>query len=69
VILWTPIPMEVVLAGMEDSPAYLEVEYNGRTLLLENIVHNQYKIVRLISTNPEEYLRNDNQPGTVITYG
>jgi hypothetical protein len=63
------MPIETVLDGMETSPQYIEVEHNGRMLLLENIVHNQYKIVRLISTNPEEYLRSENQPGNIITYG
>ncbi|MCE5287059.1 MAG: YlzJ-like family protein [Pelosinus sp.] len=68
-ILWTAMPIEAVLDGIETSPVYIEAEYNGRRLLLENIAHNQYKIVRLISTDPAEYLCNDNQPGTIITYG
>lgn len=68
-ILWTAVPIEAVLDGIENSPSYVEVEHNGRRLILENIAYNQYKIVRLISTDPEEYLHSDNQPGTVVTYG
>jgi hypothetical protein len=63
------MPMEMVLDGMDIAPTYIEAQYNGRKLVLENVEHNQYRIVRLISTDPMEYLSSETQPGTIITYG
>lgn len=66
-IIYTPLPPEVVLEGMDkEYPQCQEISYNGAKLLVEPYGPDKYKIVRLISTNPRDYLRNDLQPGTEI---
>ncbi len=69
-ILWTVFPVELVLNGFEaQTPStYEEIEYNGVKLLVERISAVECRIVRIISTNPEDYLCPDFQPGITLSY-
>ncbi|HHY37558.1 MAG TPA: hypothetical protein GX507_01300 [Clostridia bacterium] len=77
-ILYTPIPEEVVLsspgalgvggavAGKEER-AFREIRLSvGRTLVVEDADSETSRVVRLISTNPSDYLLEGFQPGTVF---
>lgn len=69
-ILWTPQPLELVFENNQNevitgvSP--LEIDYKGRKVLVEAVDVNKQKIVQLISTDPQDYLLEDFQPGTII---
>jgi len=69
-ILYTTMAKELVLEGFEDNvPEYEEIHGLGGIILqVEPLGFGQAKIVRLISSNPEDYLNPAFQPGQVITY-
>lgn len=68
-ILWTIVPEEVVYADPnQPNPAYEEIEYDGKKVVAQKISQNEFRIVRLLTTDPSHYLRNELQPGSVITY-
>lgn len=68
-ILWTPMPLELVLEGREAPAApVMEIEQEGRRLLITPVSGAQARLERLISTDPADYLNPDYQPGRVITF-
>lgn len=68
-ILWTIVPEEVVYGDRnQPQPAYEEIDYAGQRVVAEKISQNEFRVVRLLTTDPFDYLRNELQPGTVITY-
>jgi ABC-type antimicrobial peptide transport system ATPase subunit len=67
-ILYTLMPLEVVLDGFDKPCEYKEVEVNGIKLLIEPLELNRAKIVRMISTDPQDYLNPDYSPGKIIQF-
>ncbi|NLJ34051.1 MAG: hypothetical protein GX349_05615 [Firmicutes bacterium] len=68
-ILYTTMPLETVLQGLEDlHPSYLEMEVAGTRLVIEETGLGQGRIVRLLSTDPQDYLNPALQPGMVISF-
>ena len=69
-MLYTIIPEEEVFNEMEeDSRSYLDVEVNGCTMQIEPIDHFSGTVVRVTSSNPQDYLNPMHQPGSVIQWG
>ncbi len=62
------MPLELVLPPAEASNTYEEIEYAGAKVMIEKISEEQCRIVRIISSNPADYLRADIQPGVSLTY-
>ncbi|MFY9371621.1 MAG: YlzJ-like family protein [bacterium] len=68
-ILYTTMPLENVYQGLEDMrPSYLEVEMAGTMVVVEPIGLNQGRIVRILSTDPQDYLHPGLQPGRIINF-
>lgn len=67
-LLWTVLPMELVLDGWEKSPVYEEVELAGATVVVERVSPLESRVVRLLSTAPADYLRPELQPGAMVSY-
>lgn len=68
-IIYTPLPIELILEGIEkDGPEYREIEVEGAKLLVEQQSFDQCRVVRLISTDPRDYLKNEYQPGTQLQF-
>jgi hypothetical protein len=67
-VLWTVLPVELVLDGFEKCPVYEEMELAGAKVQVERLAPQQSRIVRLLSTAPADYLRPELQPGTVLNY-
>lgn len=69
-VLWTIIPSELIFQEQSAaaSPVYEEVDLAGKKVIVERCSPNQSKIVKLISTCPDDYLLAEFQPGTVLTY-
>lgn len=67
-ILWTVVPEEIIFAG-QNQPVISceEIEYLGQKVMAEKISQNEFRIVRLLTTDPADYLRNELQPGRIIT--
>lgn len=67
-ILYTAMPLELVLEGIDRTYNYKEIDINGIKLVIEPIDINHGKIVRLISTNPQDYLNGELSPGKIIEF-
>lgn len=66
-IIYTPMPLELVFEGMDQPSIPLqELDYGDTKLLVEPVGLNQGKVVRLISTQPMDYLNPQYQPGTIV---
>lgn len=64
-VLWTIMPDEVLFA-QDYSPVLEEVELAGTRMMVEKTAGDGYRVVRILSTDPQDYLRHDIQPGTVF---
>ncbi len=67
-ILWSILPADIVLNNIDSLPAYEEISYSGMKCLVEKTGATQYKVIRLLTTNPKDYLRPELQPGTMLKY-
>ncbi|MGE5578837.1 MAG: YlzJ-like family protein [Bacillota bacterium] len=68
-VLYSIYPPEVVLGQVENpEPRFFTVELDGRTLVLE-MKDGRAQIVRLLSTNPRDYLDSRWQPGQALGFG
>lgn len=79
IILYTPLPEEIVLSSPEalgiSDPAKHEIRETlreirlprGGKLIVQDLEANQSKIIRLVSTDPMDYLRTDWQPGATVS--
>ncbi|MEW6423303.1 MAG: YlzJ-like family protein [Bacillota bacterium] len=64
-ILYTPMQLELVVEGLEEmkEPAVRLVEIGGVPLIIEDTGPGEGRVVRLLSTDPQDYLRTDFFPG------
>jgi len=69
-MLWTVVPLDVVMDGSETyQPLYAEMPWkNGGMLLVEAVGLRSARVVRLISSDPNDYLDPALQPGSMIEY-
>ncbi|MCL6634158.1 MAG: YlzJ-like family protein [Peptococcaceae bacterium] len=67
-ILYTPMQLELVLEGFDTAeyPDFEEVTFKGVPLLVERDGRGRQKIVRLLSTDPFDYLKPELSPGSLI---
>jgi hypothetical protein len=66
-ILWSIQPVEFLFANPDGRiPAYREIRVEGATMVVEPLGDGMARIERLISGNPQHYLRSDWQPGSRI---
>jgi len=68
-MLYTIIPVELVLEGLEDLSACQEITYNGSLLMVRPIGLQQVQVVQLISSDPADYLNPELQPGRILDRG
>ena len=67
-IIWSIVPPEIMFNTNESAPNYEEIEWNGLKCLVEKTSSTQCKVIRLLTTNPEDYLQIELQPGAILTY-
>lgn len=67
-ILYTPMQLELVFDGMEKSVVanQREISFDNKTLVVEDNGYGMAKMVRLISTDPMDYLNPNLIPGAEI---
>lgn len=68
VILYTPMQLELVFEGLEEmqhAPTR-EVNIDGVPVLIQDTGPGEGRVVRLLSTDPLDYLRSDLYPGAVV---
>lgn len=68
-MFYTVVPIEDILDGIEKEPALtMELSLGGLLLEVEPQGDFTAKIVRIISSNPQDYLHNEYQPGAVVRW-
>lgn len=67
-ILYTPMQLELVLEHFDGTqyPVCQEICYQGVKLMAEDAGNGKKRVVKLLSTNPYDYLRADLFPGSLI---
>lgn len=69
-IHYTLLPLESVFDGWDQlKSAPREVVIHGVTMLVEPVNESEARIVRLISSDPQDFLNPTFQPGMTITFG
>ncbi len=68
-VMWTIVPDMFLFS--KDDPKFLENQYNeiefsNKILVTRKLNEKQYEIVRIITTDPRDYLNEKIQPGSII---
>lgn len=66
-ILYTPLPLELIWCSETNLPAYQEVTLSGITFVIQPTGIGIGKIVQVRSTDPNIYLKPEYQPGQEIS--
>ena len=64
-VLYTTMPLELMFPS-EESTNRQYVKRQGRLMEVELVDYNQAKLVRLFSTDPNDYLNEQLQPGVLV---
>jgi len=65
--MWTIIPPEIIWEGIEARPKeLLQMQWQGVQVLVEPLQFARGRIVRLLSTEPADFLKPGLQPGSII---
>lgn len=67
-MLYTIMPPEIVWENFGKLNAVQKINLNGRSLFVERISVNTAKIVKLESSDPQDYLKPEYQPGKLIEF-
>lgn len=68
-MLYTVVCLEDVLEGIEEEPTLtMEVSLAGLVMEVEPQDDFSAKIVRVISSNPQDYLLENYQPGSIVRW-
>lgn len=67
-LLYTPIPVEQVLEGIDKKRDYKEIDIDGVKLLVEPLGLDKAKIIRIVSSNPKDYLNPKISPGNILEF-
>jgi len=67
-ILYTPMQLELVLAGFEqlDRSSEREVTVNGVPAIVKDVGGGKLELVQILSTNPMDFLRSELYPGAMV---
>lgn len=66
-LLWTIIDEQFLLPN-QPMPVYKELLLQGTTVQCEELASHVYRIDRIISTNPADFLNQSLQPGKIIEW-
>ena len=64
-VLYTLAP---IATEESEQPVLKELTCSGVTVSARRLAEGRYQIVQVLSTQPEDFLRTDLAPGTMITY-
>lgn len=68
-ILYSIVPPEIVFGTGDEKQNrhFYEAEYLGQHVQVEMSAENEYRIIRVFSSQPEVYLNPRLQPGTIVS--
>ncbi|NPV71298.1 MAG: hypothetical protein HPY55_11750 [Firmicutes bacterium] len=64
-ILYTVMPIEEIMQQEERRRSF-EIRVRGRTVLIEPVSPTEGRVVRVISTDPQDFLDSSLQPGSMV---
>ncbi|MGI6360731.1 MAG: YlzJ-like family protein [Bacillota bacterium] len=64
-MIWSIVPEEVIFEGAEQKSSFKQIIYQGRMVIVTEDAGRR-QIVRLVSSNPHDYLDSRFAPGTII---
>lgn len=68
-IHYSAVPMDVIFEGADTyQPKFMDIDQGGIKMQIEPLNGFQARIVRLYSCNPQDYLKEQYAPGTIISY-
>ncbi|MEW6448259.1 MAG: YlzJ-like family protein [Bacillota bacterium] len=65
-VLYTPLPPELVLEGLEPKRHFKEAVIGGIPAVVEEVSTGRGRLVRLLSTDPFDYLNPSLSPGKMV---
>lgn len=65
-VIYTPLPLESVLEGIEDLSYGKFIEIDGKWLEYKEYNDKKKELIRLISTDPNDYLNPVFSPGRIF---
>ncbi|MGI9952504.1 YlzJ-like family protein [Moorellaceae bacterium AZ2] len=68
-VIYTPMIPELIWEGADRfCPSFQEIRVGKVTLLVEPVGFHQARVVRLLSTDPADYLHSPYQPGRIVSF-
>ena len=68
-MLWTIMPEDIVMANSDKIKNLQEVTYKNRKIMSYPVGQGKMCIVRIISSNPKDFLDHRLQPGNIVDIG
>ncbi len=65
-LIWSIMPETVIFAGLENIEAGREILYCGRRLVVSELPGGKMCVMRVISSNPRDFMDPRFQPGAII---
>jgi len=65
-VIYTPMLIEEVLKDYDKIKELKEINYQGKRLQVEMLESGQCRIVRILSSSPQDYLDPKLQPGLIL---
>ncbi|MFC4557179.1 YlzJ-like family protein [Virgibacillus kekensis] len=66
-ILYTPLsPNDIFPSEEKDFNNRQCVNYNGKQLYVEQTEDGGYRLLQLLSTDPQDFMNSDYNPGTIL---
>lgn len=66
-ILYTPLSESEIFPYEEETMKREFVSHEGRTLYVEHSEDGAYKLIQLMSTDPQDFLNETYMPGTILS--
>ncbi|MCM3769380.1 YlzJ-like family protein [Priestia aryabhattai] len=68
-ILYTMMPQELIFqqSYLQEQSQPKLINHNGIPVIVEENEHKQQQIVRVLSTNPQDYLNENYYPGQILS--
>ena len=66
-ILYTVVPPEEIFPE-EEERTFVTARYQGVSVVVEPVGDGRARLERVLSTDPEDYLRSDLQPGAILRF-
>jgi hypothetical protein len=66
-ILYTTVPQEMIFPQEDTSSKQMVIDINEGHLVVEQVSDGEFRVVRLISSDPSAYLNDNYTPGKMIS--